>query len=114
MDRPDRLEEEYYSRDRDRERDRDRDRDRYAPRYGRDRGERDREREYRDYHEGYGAGGGGEYGGAGATGAAPAYGHDYTRDAYRGGANLEDDRRRATDRDLPDDYAASRRALNAV
>lgn len=47
-----------------------------------------------------------------------AYGHDYTRDAYSrdeyGREYAREDRERRRDRDPPDDYGPSRRALNAV
>ncbi|XP_047042105.1 voltage-dependent L-type calcium channel subunit beta-3 isoform X3 [Helicoverpa zea] len=96
--RPERLEEEYYPRG---ER---------CERY---------ERGYpRDYHD-YGP----EYPRERAhTAHAPAphdaYGHDYTRDAYArdeyGREYARDERERRRDRDPPDDYGPSRRALNAV
>lgn len=69
-------------------------RERYA-RYGRE--GRD-PRDARDYPEGYGEAYGRE-----------AYGHDYTRDAY---ARSERGARR--EREPPDEYGPSRRALNAV
>ncbi|KOB75160.1 Voltage-gated calcium channel beta subunit [Operophtera brumata] len=110
--RAERLEEEYYERDR-------------YPRYSR---EREPYRDRRDYHEGYGPeydrGGGG--GGRERTDprAAPAdsgesyereaYGHDYTRDAYRDEYREERPPRRDPRDPPPDEYAASRRALNAV
>ncbi|KAJ8726679.1 hypothetical protein PYW07_001377 [Mythimna separata] len=94
--RPERLEEEYYPR-------------------GGERYERGYPREYHDY--------GPEYTRerAHAAHAPPphdAYGHDYTRDAYArdeyGREYARDERERRRDRDPPDDYGPSRRALNAV
>ena len=94
--RPERLEEEYYPR-------------------GAERYERGYPREYHDY--------GPEYTRerAHAAHAPPqhdAYGHDYTRDAYArdeyGREYARDERERRRDRDPPDDYGPSRRALNAV
>ncbi|KAJ2953962.1 hypothetical protein O0L34_g1602 [Tuta absoluta] len=107
--RPERLDEEYYGRER-------------YPRYGRD---PPRERDY--YHDEYGheypRGGGGGGGGGEQPYERDAYGHDYTRDAYeretygrdytRDGY-ARDERPPRRDRDPPDDYAPSRRALNAV
>ncbi|XP_050558736.1 voltage-dependent L-type calcium channel subunit beta-4 isoform X14 [Spodoptera frugiperda] len=96
--RPERLEEDYYPR-------------------GAERYERGYPREYHDY--------GPEYTReraqpAHAAAAHDAYGHDYTRDYGRdayareeyGREYARDERRR--DRDPPDDYGPSRRALNAV
>ncbi|CAH0602813.1 unnamed protein product [Chrysodeixis includens] len=88
--RPERLEEEYYPRG--------------SARYP---------REYQSY--------GREYGRERAHAAPPphdGYGHDYTRDAYArddyGREYARDERERRRDRDPPDDYGPSRRALNAV
>lgn len=92
--RPERLEEEYYTRAR------------YA-RYERGRS-RDREQYGRDYREGYAAERDAYERDAYER---EAYGHDYTRDAYRDEFREERPRR---DRDPPDEYAPSRRALNAV
>ncbi|KAM3957713.1 LOW QUALITY PROTEIN: voltage-dependent L-type calcium channel subunit beta-3-like, partial [Aphomia sociella] len=99
--RPERLEEEYYPRER-------------YQRYPRD--------HYpRDYHEGYA----GEYPpGSGEAYERDAYGHDYTREAYvreeygreyaREGGYARDERGRTRERDAADEYGPSRRALNAV
>lgn len=108
--RAERLEEEYYERDR-------------YPRYSR---EREPYRDRRDYHEGYpeydrGGGGGRERNDPRAVPAdsgesyeREAYGHDYTRDTYRDEYREERPPRRDP-RDPPsDEYVASRRALNAV
>ncbi|KAH9636984.1 hypothetical protein HF086_008245 [Spodoptera exigua] len=96
--RPERLEEEYYPR-------------------GGERYERGYPREYHDYGPEYTR----ERAQPAHAGAAhDAYGHDYTRDYARdaysrdeyGREYARDERRR--DRDPPDDYGPSRRALNAV
>ncbi|CAG4981871.1 unnamed protein product [Parnassius apollo] len=97
--RPERLEEEYYPRDQ-------------YQRYP-------REHYQREYHEGYSH----EYPPPDAY-DREAYGHDYTRDAYaredygreyaREGYPREERPPRSRDRDAPDDYGPSRRALNAV
>lgn len=85
--RPERLEEEYYPRERYQ---------RYPREYPRD-----------NYHEGYAQ----EYAAHG-----DAYGHDYTREAYaRDGYGREERApRRERERERDDEYGASRRALNAV
>ncbi|XP_075992797.1 calcium channel protein beta subunit isoform X4 [Anticarsia gemmatalis] len=115
--RPERLEEEYYGRG--------------GSRYAR------YPREYGEYAGEYpaGAGGAGAGAGAGPAGGAAheqyergAYGHDYTRDAYAreeyareeytreeyGREYARDERERRREREPPDDYGPSRRALNAV
>ncbi|CAB3230323.1 unnamed protein product [Arctia plantaginis] len=103
--RPERLEEEeYYSRGGER-----------YTRYP---------REYSDYAHEYPSHAHAHSGGAIGGGAAHAdayersYGHDYTRDSYSrdeyGREYARDDRDRRRDRDPPDDYGPSRRALNAV
>lgn len=92
--RPERLEEEYYPRGGSR----------YSRAYP------------RDYE--YGP----DYSRERPPGHAPpphdAYGHDYQRDAYAredyGREYARDERERRRDRDPPDDYGPSRRALNAV
>ncbi|RVE46721.1 hypothetical protein evm_008641 [Chilo suppressalis] len=103
--RPERLEEEYYPRER-------------YQRYGRDQYPRDQYPDAAGYPpEAYAP-------------AEPyereAYGHDYTRDAYAREDYARDygreyareapyrEERRGRDRDGPDDYGPSRRALNAV
>ncbi|CAB3237690.1 unnamed protein product [Arctia plantaginis] len=103
--RPERLEEEeYYSRGGER-----------YTRYP---------REYSDYAHEYPSHAHAHSGGAMGGGASHAdayersYGHDYTRDSYSrdeyGREYARDDRDRRRDRDPPDDYGPSRRALNAV
>lgn len=96
--RPERLEEDYYPRGAERyERGYPREYHDYGPEYTRDRAQP-----------------------AHAAAAHDAYGHDYTRDYGRdayareeyGREYARDERRR--DRDPPDDYGPSRRALNAV
>lgn len=100
--RPERLEEEYYGRERYQ---------RYPREYPRD-----------HYHEGYGP----EYPPHGEY-DREAYGHDYTRDTYgrdeyareagyprEAGYAREERGPRQREREAPDEYGASRRALNAV
>ncbi|CAF4955299.1 unnamed protein product [Pieris macdunnoughi] len=87
--RPERLEEEYYPRDQYH---------RYPREYPRD----------RDYHDGYSH----DYR------ADEAYGHDYTREYARDYAResypREERSARPRERDPPEDYGPSRRALNAL
>ncbi|XP_047514834.1 voltage-dependent L-type calcium channel subunit beta-4 isoform X8 [Pieris napi] len=87
--RPERLEEEYYPRDQYH---------RYPREYPRD----------RDYHDGYSH----DYR------ADEAYGHDYTREYGRDYAResypREERSARPRERDPPEDYGPSRRALNAL
>ncbi|CAH4012335.1 unnamed protein product [Pieris brassicae] len=87
--RPERLEEEYYPREQYH---------RYPREYPRD----------RDYHDGYSH----DYRGD------EAYGHDYTREYGRDYAResypREERSARPRERDPPEDYGPSRRALNAL
>ncbi|XP_049869737.1 voltage-dependent L-type calcium channel subunit beta-4 isoform X5 [Pectinophora gossypiella] len=98
--RPERLEEEFYGRER-------------YPRYAREYPARDH------YHDEYAH----EYS-RGEPYEREAYGHDYTRDAYtreeygreygREGYARDERPPRSREREPPDEYAPSRRALNAV